>query len=201
MNLNSPIIPLLPHMEREGIDLLKESLQKTKVYLEYGSGGSTLFAAECGVSKIHSIDSDLHFLQAVQQKAQELYPKIDLNIYYANIGLTKEWGYPVDHSLMKNWPNYCITAWKEILTSSELPDLILIDGRFRVASFLASLIFSKLGTIILFDDYYDRSHYHLVEKHLKVTKKAGRMAEFIVDTSFSKQQVILDLMPYSTDPS
>ncbi len=78
MKKNNYIIPLLPHMEREGIDLLKESLQKTKVYLEYGSGGSTLFAAECGVSTIHSIDSDLHFLQAVQQKPRSSIRKLIL---------------------------------------------------------------------------------------------------------------------------
>lgn len=39
----------------------------------------------------------------------------------------------------------------------------MIDGRFRVACFLYSLLCAETGTVILFDDYSLRFRYHLVE--------------------------------------
>ena len=46
----------------------------------------------------------------------------------------------------------------------------MIDGRFRVASFLTTLKKSKKGTKIIFDDYKSRSQYHVVEKIIKPKK-------------------------------
>lgn len=194
-------IPTTPHMEAEGISLLQTCLLKTKVFLEYGAGGSTVLAAKMGVEVIHSIDSDGSFLEAVRQRVAEFGSTKNIFVHYVDIGPTKEWGQPIDFAAANRWPKYCVAAWDTLLSQNSQPDLILIDGRFRVACFLASLVLSKPGTVILFDDYFDRPHYHLVEKHLRPTTRAGRMAKFIVDLSFSRSQVLLDLVAHSTNPA
>jgi hypothetical protein len=70
----------------------------------------------------------------------------------------------------------------------------MIDGRFRVACFLTSLIYAQPQTVILFDDYEDRPVYHVVEKHLKPVLMAGRMAKFIVPDGVDIKNVMLDLL-------
>jgi hypothetical protein len=194
-------IPVMPHMEKEGIALLETRLREAMVYLEYGAGGSTMLAAELGVKYIHSIDSDHGYLDAVQRRVSECQPAATVTGYYVDIGPTKEWGQPTNSGYANRWPNYCVAAWDVLLLQNRRPDLILIDGRFRVACFLASLVFAKPGTVILFDDYFDRPYYHVVEKYLQPSAKAGRMAEFVVDSSFSPSQVLLDLMATSANPA
>ena len=194
-------ISALPHMEKEGIDLLEEHLKKTKIFLEYGSGGSTVFAAKLGVKTIYSVDSDNNFLDAVHNKIALLYPSVEVKTHFVNIGKTKDWGHPVNKEHADHWPNYCVAPWQEIIKSNNYPDLILIDGRFRVACFLACLILAKHRTIILFDDYTNRSEYHIVEKYLRPNKTSGRMAKFIVNKNFSVSEILLDLMLYATNPA
>lgn len=190
-----------PFMEKEGISLLEERLKKIDVFLEYGAGGSTVFAAELGVKNIHSVESDKSFLEAVQKKVASLCPSAKVNPYFVNIGKTGDWGHPTNRESANLWPNYCVAPWQEILKNNQFPDLILIDGRFRVACFLASLLLAKEGTIILFDDYMDRPQYHIIEKYLKPNKTAGRMGEFIVKSDILTSLVLLDLIAYSTNPA
>lgn len=57
---------------------------------------------------------------------------------------------------------------------------MLIDGRYRVACFLATCIYAKKETIVLFDDYEQRKQYHTVEKLFeKVDVIDDRMAVFV----------------------
>ena len=79
------------------------------------------------------------------------------------------------------------------------PDLVLIDGRFRVASFLVSALLAQEGCTILFDDYFDRPNYHVVEKYLKPVRKAGRMAEFSVPAA-KPPGLVQELIRYCTTP-
>jgi hypothetical protein len=194
-------IPSMPCMESLGISLLTDRLKKTKVFLEYGAGGSTLLAAKLGVENIYSVETDELFLDAVRRKMALLHPSVKFYDNSVNIGKTKEWGFPVNEESMNTFPQYCVVGWIKILEKSQSPDLILIDGRFRVASFLVSLLLSKPKTIILFDDYCDRPHYHVVEKHLRPSRIVGRMAEFITSTNTSNTSVLFDLMFYSTNPA
>ncbi|SEP57000.1 hypothetical protein SAMN03159444_00077 [Pseudomonas sp. NFACC02] len=192
-------IPDRPHMEYEGIDLFIKKMIDAKVFLEYGSGGSTMFAAYQGASIIYSVESDKNFLDAVTERVAELenfhpefYP------VHADIGPTGDWGSPTDKAMAVRWPNYCIKPWEQIVKDGNSPDVILIDGRFRVASFLASLMFAKEGAIILFDDYVDRQNYHVVQEFIMPVSVSGRMAEFVVPSVVRTEQLIMSLVKYST---
>jgi hypothetical protein len=190
-----------PSMEREGREHFEQRVRDVNVFLEYGAGGSTLLAAKLGAKEIHSVESDKGFLAAVRERIVQDSPATRVHAHYADIGPTKEWGVPSDVSCAVKWPMYCLAPWPTMVSESSLPDLILIDGRFRVASFLTSLMFAKPGTPILFDDYFDRPHYHHVEKHLAPTARAGRMAEFIVPAGVDSRSTVLSLLPFVTNPA
>jgi len=193
-------IPSLPHMEDAGIALLGEHLTGVQVFLEYGSGGSSVMVAQAGVKSIYSVDSDKQFLKSVRKRLlNEGIPRRRYVPIYADIGPTKEWGKPVDESHVKAWPNYCSAPWRKLLETGDRPDLVLIDGRFRVASFLITILMAPAGCVILFDDYVNRPEYHVVERYLKPVRLAGRMAEFVVEPVAEPFAILMDLLEYSTE--
>lgn len=192
----------IPHMEPAGIELLKRSLSGCKLFLEYGAGGSTVLAAKQGVCSIFSVESDRSFLDAVSGKLKLLEgSSSEFTPVCADIGPTGDWGAPTDKASASKWPNYCVQVWEQLLLSNTFPDVVLIDGRFRVACFLASLVFSQKGTVILFDDYLDRPQYHSVERFIARSSTAGRMAEFVVPANFDTKQVIMELVRSSASPA
>ena len=83
------------------------------------------------------------------------------------------------------------------------PDLVLIDGRFRVASFLTSLRECKVGTKIIFDDYEFRAHYHIVEDFIKPDRIFGPQAIFEVTSkdnlNFSALDKLINKFEYVMD--
>lgn len=173
------ILPEKPHMEGEALDFLDRAMREASCYLEYGVGGSTRWALEREVRQIICVESDPKFSRAVTEALRTEYPKTDLEMFDVDIGTTSHWGVPVDKSRAENWPQYSVGVWDHIFENGYRPDLILIDGRFRAACFLASIMCADPGTTILFDDYFDRErHYGLVTQFLEIEKKVGRMAVF-----------------------
>lgn len=198
---NIDSIPMRPIMELEGQQRLEELLKKSEVFLEYGAGGSTVLAASLGVKDIYSVESDQAFLNAVEAKITTIFPNKKIQAHFVDIGHTKEFGYPIDPQSANRWPNYCVAPWQTLIKNNRSPDLILIDGRFRVACFLLSALSASSGTIILFDDYFDRPHYHVVEKYYSPNRKIGRMAEFVISVQDIKKSIYLDLINHITNPA
>ncbi|KAJ1409056.1 hypothetical protein B484DRAFT_456174, partial [Ochromonadaceae sp. CCMP2298] len=73
-----------------------------------------------------------------------------------NIGETEAWGRPVGSSHKQLWADYStsIVAYK-----AENIDLILVDGRFRIACVLESWLQFPQATIVL-HDFYDKRYMH-----------------------------------------
>jgi protein O-GlcNAc transferase len=133
--------------------------------LEFGSGGSTLLIGPKS-KKMISIESDVKFIKTLKPK-MSLQPKIKL--IHANIGPTTFYGKPLEITKVlfkRKFKNY--TNIKKILLdeSNFEPDVILIDGRFRVACFLQCIIEYDTPIIIIFDDYFDRPYYHIIDQLL-----------------------------------
>jgi hypothetical protein len=156
-----------------------DQIKACRVYLEYGSGGSTIVAAE-HVDTLVSVDSDKYFLRSVR-KHLEFRSNQDIELIHANIGLTKEWGTPIlhkpTHRRAIRWANYSRAPWPWLLRKNLQPDLILVDGRFRVACVLecVSHIRKPESCRIFLDDYRSRNHYHTVQKFCNVLQMEGRM--------------------------
>ena len=153
-----------------------------------------MLAANLGVPQIITVESDKLFLDSVKNRVSDTSSSSNVKYQHVDVGPTKEWGYPADPSTAPSWPQYYLSPWRLITQGNSFPDLIMIDGRFRVACFLTSLIYARPKTVILFDDYEDRPVYHCVEKHLKPDLMADRMAKFIVPEGVDEKNIMLDLL-------
>lgn len=166
-----------PSFDTEGLQLFCREIAMSRLYLEYGAGGSSFFAMKCGVPRIISVDTSADWLDKVKTAIEG--NNVDYIPVHIDLGPLKKWGWPKESSHELHWKDYCCRVWELLGEKNWQPDLILVDGRFRCASFLASWIFSAEGTVILFDDYSNRKKYHVVEKIAGVPELYGRIARFV----------------------
>ena len=159
----------------EGDDYLFKKLTKgTKVYGEYGCGQSTLWIARNTNNTILCVESS----QKWAERIERFVPNVNkLKIDLINLGPTVSYGYPKTYEKREQFTLYCNSIWNH---KGLIPEIVLIDGRFRVACFLTCLLKAKSGTKLIFDDYLSNPHYHVVEEFLKPREFCGRQALFIV---------------------
>ena len=187
-----------PHMDEEGLACFKAALETSRCYLEYGCGGSTVHA--CVVAKIPvviSVETDKNWLERVRSSVSQ--SASSLLIEHCDIGRVADWGRPVSLDRIGDFWRYMISPWAIATRYGHAPDTILIDGRFRVAAFLYSLLSAPHGATILFDDYFDRPHYFVVEEFCKPGQRHGRMAVFTVTRDFSMQDIAARIAQYTVD--
>ena len=175
------VVPDEPHFDEIATPYLRSLITDCSFYLEYGSGASTVLAAAMNKPFI-SVETDRLFLQSVRRKFGALNSA--QRLVHADIGLTGPWGIPFlarnpSSRTRKKWKAYAETPWS-LVNKENLPDLVLIDGRFRVSSALTSCahLSARGDATILVDDYADRPYYHSIEQHAKLVRMVGRMAVF-----------------------
>ena len=159
--------------------LFKQYLINCNVYFEYGVGASTRWVLENTKSNIISVDTDKKWINTINVSNQS--SRIKLN--WINLGDLENWGRPKSYEYRDRFIHYISNVWK----FNEKADVILIDGRFRVACFLYSLINAKTNSYIIFDDYNNRPYYHIIEEIVPVYKIYGRQALFKVPKLFDKK--------------
>lgn len=186
---------LIPSMPSVALNRLEELLKGCNSYLEYGCGGSTTLAAELGVQNIIYCDSSIEWIDSVS-KIINTYSEINSYPVFIDIGEVVAWGRPKDQSKAIFWKNYCYQPWIIAKHNNVNPQLVLIDGRFRVACFLVSLLLGNSGTTILFDDYCNREHYKIIEKVVKPIHAYDRLAEFVIPVQFDRMTSLLILLEY-----
>lgn len=164
----------------------RETIADTAFYLEFGTGASTRLAQEAGC-RVIAVESDPRWLAALRATLTE---SSSVELFYADIGIVGAWGYPIfrspSASRLVKWRTYTLIAEREIERTGQFPDLVLIDGRFRLACALSvAALASKRGasTTILFDDYIARPAYHQVERFLgPPSMTLDRAAVFIINS-------------------
>ena len=158
---------------------LINNIKKYHSYLEYGSGASTVFFSKYKETNIVSVESDSVFAKAVRNKLNAICEN-NTKVLTANIGLTGFWGYPMfnRNSAKKGW-KYVNTPWQH-LGNEYKPDIVLIDGRYRIACALNILYraSNKYAVTIIIDDYVGREEYSFFEKFCPISKTIERMALF-----------------------
>ena len=143
-------IKFRPMMSKNELIALSYFMKPGNIYFEFGSGGSTNLASYYKV-KVYSVESDVKWHENLKRNGILVnYITIDLKV--------KSSGYPGKETNIDDWKKY-IQAYKKEYNAN----IILIDGRFRVACALD--IFSKIknDTLILIHDY-GRKEYHILEK-------------------------------------
>jgi len=171
---------------RGNSSLFKRLVSNASAYGEYGCGASTIWVAKNTETPIHSIDSSLDWIQNVQVEVGERTNQI---LTHVDLGELGDWGRPKNYDSRSNIENYVGGLW----ITEKKPDVVLVDGRFRVACMLSSLLNASPGTSILFDDYFERPHYHLVEEFASVADSCGDQALFKVPDTIDKLQLAKEL--------
>lgn len=151
--------------------LLKKLIRNSNFIFEYGSGSSTLYYHYLK-KKFVSVELDADFIKNLSIKKNLLK-----NIEHFYIGITGEFSYPLICSRRK--VQKYIQSIDKHLKNLKRIDLILIDGRFRVACCLNLLKHQdkliKYNTKVILDDYNNRKYYHIINKYFHV-KIYGRVA-------------------------
>jgi hypothetical protein len=158
------------YMNEKEINLYKNYLTKPNIrnYLEFGSGGSTLYASNINqIEKIITIETDKRWIDKItnsldNNKVEFKYCDIDCIWWEYVTWANEKKKIMADKSTLEKWEMYSSIINKLNI----VPDIVLIDGRFRVASCLEVIKLCTENTYILFHDYTIREQYHIVELFL-----------------------------------
>lgn len=124
-------------------------LHRATQYAEYGSGGSTAVASAVGgLTSILSIESDPDFAETIRRVSP------NATVRWVDVGQTGGYGHPRDESRKSQWPTY---SAQDLGT----PDLVLVDGRWRVAC-ICHVLKTYPTAALLVHDFTHRTEYHPV---------------------------------------
>jgi hypothetical protein len=171
----------------EVADWVRRHYEAASVILEYGSGGSTALAAELPGRTVFSVESDAAFaarLRAYLDAAP--VARATVHMHHVDVGETGRWGRPTRLGGWKNYWQYPLTVWER--ADFRQPDLVLVDGIFRTACALATMLMTERPVTLLFDDFLTledgketvRPRHAGVLEFLDPVDSRGRMARFEV---------------------
>lgn len=144
--------------------MFQQYLTNATHYAEFGSGGSTCWASRTPtIQTIISIESDPNFLNSIRPYCH----RSDLR--WINLGEIQSYGHPKDDSMRHAWPTY---------SSQDLgsPDLVLVDGRFRV-SCICHVLHTYPNARLLVHDFVNRSQYHSVLEFADIVRSTDTLVE------------------------
>jgi len=187
----------LPEAEAER---LRAAYEGAGVVLEYGSGGSTVMAAEMPGKTVFSVESDRDWAEMMLGWFEANPPATgsDAKVIWVDIGPTKEWGHPAKASKHLRFAQYPLAVWD--MDGFSQPDVVLVDGRFRTGCVMATAFRTQKPVTVLVDDYKRRKAYHKVEEFLGVPRMTGRMAEFEVTPMLPPPARLLEIVEMMTRP-
>ncbi|MGV3278667.1 hypothetical protein ACFX5K_03360 [Rickettsiales bacterium LUAb2] len=186
-------IPLrMSDLEKE---LFIKYIEKSKNYLEFGSGGST-FLSLLKNDKINvvSVENDINWLKFLREYSyiREEENK-RLTLHFENTGQVGDWGFPKDIENSKHlFHNYSSQVFSKIQDISKI-DTVLVDGRFRVACTLNTIKFCNKNTVIIIHDFWNRKHYHILLQFLDVVEQVDTIGVFKVKTNINNEKLELIL--------
>ncbi|MCT4558854.1 MAG: hypothetical protein N4A61_12460 [Pelagimonas sp.] len=180
--------------------LLRRAYEAAGVVLEYGSGGSTVMAAEMPGTRVTSVESDLTWAAMMTDwfKANPPARGSVAKVVYSDIGPTKEWGQPLDETQWRKFARYPLQIWQS--PGFQQPDVVLVDGRFRSGCALATAFMTQKPVDLFFDDYVNRTHYQKVQELLGPPEITGRMAHFRVVPQQIPPERLLWIMKLMQNP-
>ena len=166
---------LRPAMVASEISLYTKYISNCSQYFEYGIGGSTVFASDNSNAIIRGVDSSQEWIN----KVTKLTDATRVKLCHVDIGPIGEWGNPKGEDHKNLWPGYS----SSIFNTDIKPDFILVDGRFRVACIIQSIIFSikhKINPIISLHDC-NRVEYKIVQDLLQCIDRVDNIAMYQIE--------------------
>lgn len=160
-----------PHLDDELKNYFQKTLSINTRLLEFGAGGSTLWLSN--LCEVATVETDKIFLRKIKKlNSAPRYYSLDL-------GITGKWGFPIFNPCFSS--GYVAQAVEIIF--KENPNVVLIDGRFRLSTFLlcCQLVYKQDSTLtVIFDDYVGREFYGLAEHFCEKSQTLGRAAIFVI---------------------
>ena len=187
-----------PWMSEAEMVLLSSFLRCSNCYLEFGSGGSTVLAADLVGHSVVSVDSSANWLQKVHDTCATMCTSIRPDLLLADIGKTVEWGYPKNSRRREWWPIYHTDVWSLIAATDV--DTCLIDGRFRVACCMQALLRTQPGTVVLIHDFANRTEYHVVHEFAREIARVELLSAFHRRLDFDAETATACLAEHLYDP-
>lgn len=160
-----------PHFRKEELLGFLSLLSKNTIYYETGSGCSSVIA-KYYAKKTYAVEGCKGFY------------KLGLKNGLKDVILFKDlkpdnptWSFPGKNTNLNDWKQY-FQAYK----SEYNADVILIDGRFKIAT--AMDIFNKIknDTIVVLHEYNTRPQYFVIENYYKYIYHWGSLYAFVKNT-------------------
>ncbi len=202
-----------PHLFDQEPALFARALGASHRYLEFGAGGSTLSAIRQGIGMMVAVESDPAWINALRKHPEVAEAVSDgrLGIVHGNVGPVAPLGYPHDHASEKpdkaRWPGYIRAGWQEVSRRGYVPDLVYVDGRFRVGCCLSVVLACKehaaagqAPQVLVHDIADDRPHYGPIFKFFDVVEAANTLCLLRIKADASTLDAFALLMEYQFDP-
>jgi hypothetical protein len=91
---------------------VEDHYRKAGVILEYGMGGSTAFAASLPGKTVLSEENAKPFYDSMVGYFAAVPPKAKVILHHQDVGKTKAWGFPADHSGWPRYHDYPMSIWR-----------------------------------------------------------------------------------------
>ncbi|AUJ49060.1 hypothetical protein [Brachyspira hyodysenteriae] len=197
-NIRLPI--LMTEDERE---LFVKSISESKEYLEFGSGGSTFIVLKTTNANIISIESDINWINHMRDNKtifeEEQFCR--LKFVHIDIGEISIMGMPKDKSKLESYPKYSEEIFK-ILDKNHINkiDTVLIDGRFRVACVLNTILNCNKNIKIIIHDFFNREEYHILLNYLDTIEKSNSLGVFKIKENINTDEINKLIEKYKYNP-
>lgn len=157
-----------PHFRSKELLAFLSFLTNNNTFFETGSGCSSIIA-KYYTKKSYAIEGcKKWFEEGIKNGLKD-------NIIFKDLKPDNPiWSYPGSRTTLKDWKNY-FQSYKEEYNA----DVILIDGRFKVAT--AMDIFNKIrnDTIVLIHEYSPRPLYFIIEKYYQYVYHWDTLVAFV----------------------
>ena len=202
-----PVVGDSPYIEERALERWRAAVADAAVYLEYGSGGSTVEACRTATHVV-SVESDRRYLGGVRRRvASDPRATASFHPVHGDIGFTLAWGHPLldrrTPARLRRWRRYTAAPWPLLRKAGLTPDFIFVDGRFRVASVLESFLQLRAGSRCLFmlDDFERRAQrYRAVLDFAEDVEQVGRALVFRRRADLDRAACAEALRQHQADP-
>ena len=195
---NGDAQPMPMHASKLDVQLFTSVVANpsAKKYLEFGCGGSTEIVAKKTKMSIVSVDSSTEWLCKVERRVQSLGRQDSFTAVHVNIGKLKSWGQPADRKFVHAWPDY-----SSVSKNHTDADVVFVDGRFRVACILQTIMFAENNPTIVVHDFWNRPGYHEALPFLHVVNKGDSLMAATIKPDFDRSMCQKVLAKHMLNPN
>src|SRR5690606_34200151 len=139
---------------------------------------------KCSRALVYSVESNQSWLdELLSYRFMRIQAENRWKYFHIDIGETREWGYPMENAEQHLFPAYSSFIFDQIDPHSF--DRVLIDGRFRVACILQTILHGhqKPDLQIMVHDIWFRPSYHIVLDFLIEQHRIDSLGVFTIRNS------------------